>query len=133
MGINRSMPPATIIPELPYSNVREAVTWLCSAFGFRERLQIGNHRAQLQLGDGSLVVIQGSEPIPSYSVMVRVEDADSHYRTALTNGAQITSAPADFPYGERQYTAKDVAGHHWTFSQTIADVDPSTWGGRLFE
>ncbi len=37
--------------------------------------------------------------------------------------------PTDFPYGERQYTAEDPAGHQWTFSQTLADVAPEEWGG----
>jgi uncharacterized glyoxalase superfamily protein PhnB len=39
--------------------------------------------------------------------------------------------PTDFEYGERQYAAEDPAGHHWTFSQTLDDVDPATWGGTL--
>ena len=133
MSTNRSMPPATLIPELPYSDVREATDWLCRVFGFRERLRIGNHRAQLQFGDGSMVVIQGKEPISSYAVMVRVQDVDAHYESAAANGAQVTSTPADFPYGERQYTVRDIGGHHWTFSQTIADIDPGSWGGQLFE
>ena len=37
--------------------------------------------------------------------------------------------PADYPYGERQYTAADLDGNHWTFSETIADVAPEEWGG----
>jgi uncharacterized glyoxalase superfamily protein PhnB len=37
--------------------------------------------------------------------------------------------PTDFEYGERQYAAEDFAGHHWTFSQTLHDVEPETWGG----
>jgi uncharacterized glyoxalase superfamily protein PhnB len=37
--------------------------------------------------------------------------------------------PTDFPYGERQYGAEDLAGHHWTFSETLADVAPEDWGG----
>ena len=41
--------------------------------------------------------------------------------------------PIDFEYGERQYTADDPAGHQWTFSETLADVDPETWGGTLLE
>jgi hypothetical protein len=32
-------------------------------------------------------------------------------------------------YGERQYSAEDFAGHRWTFTQTIADIDPKDWGG----
>ena len=27
--------------------------------------------------------------------------------------------------------AEDPGGHHWTFSQSIADVDPAEWGGVL--
>jgi uncharacterized glyoxalase superfamily protein PhnB len=47
------------------------------------------------------------------------------------SGAKIIQEPSDFPYGERQYTVEDPGGHHWTFSQSIADVDPASWGGTL--
>jgi uncharacterized glyoxalase superfamily protein PhnB len=128
------MPPAVIIPELPYPDVREAVEWLCRTFGFTERLQIGNHRAQLSFGEGSLVVTQGrAGSNASFSVMVRVDEIDSHYEHAKESGARIISAPTDYPYGERQYTVEDSGGHRWTFSQTIADIDPKTWGGILFK
>jgi len=43
------------------------------------------------------------------------------------------SPPTDYPYGERQYSVEDIGGHLWTFSQTIADVDPNVWGGILFD
>lgn len=33
----------------------------------------------------------------------------------------------------RQYAATDPAGHRWSFSQSIADVDPSAWGGELVD
>jgi uncharacterized glyoxalase superfamily protein PhnB len=41
--------------------------------------------------------------------------------------------PVDYPYGERQYSAVDPGGHVWTFSESIADVDPASWGGELRE
>jgi uncharacterized glyoxalase superfamily protein PhnB len=128
------MPPAVIIPELPYPDVRAAVDWLCLTFGFTERLRIGNHRAQLSFGEGSLVVTQRNEGLnASSNVMVRVENIESHYRHTRESGARILSEPTDYPYGERQYTVEDPGGHHWTFSQTIADVDPKSWGGILLE
>jgi uncharacterized glyoxalase superfamily protein PhnB len=134
MNTNRSMPSSLIIPELPYPDVREAVDWLCRTFGFRERLRIGNHRAQLSFGEGSLVVTPRSEESNAvFSVMVRVEDVDAHYEQVKAFRAEIISPPTDYPYGERQYTVKDPGSHRWTFSQTIADVDPQTWGGILFE
>jgi len=133
MNTNRSMPPGVIIPEIPYADISEAAERLCRAFGFKKRLQIGNHRFQLSFGDGSIVVIEGREPRQSYSVMVHVADVNEHYERAASMGAQILNPPTDYPFGERQYTANDLGGHRWTFSQSIADVDPATWGGIVFE
>jgi uncharacterized glyoxalase superfamily protein PhnB len=44
---------------------------------------------------------------------------------------KILSPPADYPYGERQYSVEDLGGRRWTFSQSIADSDPASWGGEL--
>ena len=130
MTTNRSMPPGEIIPELPYDDVRSAAVWLCRAFGFKEQLRIGNHRCQLTLGKSSIVAIERKEPGISH-VLVHVENIDSHHAHAKESGARIINPPTDYPFGERQYTAADIGGHRWTFSQTIADVDPASWGGEL--
>ncbi len=128
------MPTSTIIPVLGYPDVRAAVDWLCGAFGFTERLRIGDHRAQLSFGDGNMVVAEG-KPVSAanHSIMVRVMDVDQHCERARKFGANILSAPTDFPYGERQYSVEDLGGHHWKFSQSITDVEPASWGGTLIE
>lgn len=126
------MPPCTVIPELVYDDVPQAIDWLCDTFGFTERWRAGDHRAQLCLGDGTIAVTEPrtSKALPGpRSVMVRIADADAHHGHARERGATIIREPQDFPYGERQYTAEDPAGHHWTFSQSIADVAPEEWGG----
>jgi uncharacterized glyoxalase superfamily protein PhnB len=133
---NRSVPAASVIPELAYDDVTEAAQWLCTAFGFTERLRISNHRVQLVFGDGALIVIERGEgtangDVTTHAVLVRVEDADRHHEQAVKHGARILRPPTDFPYGERQYNAEDIGGHFWTFSQSIADVDPASWGGEL--
>jgi uncharacterized glyoxalase superfamily protein PhnB len=139
MRPNRSIPAATVIPVLIYPDVREAVAWLCAAFGFVERVRIGeNHRAQLRCGDGGAVIVgdvRGDRRPPrpgevTHSVTVRVEDARAHCERARARGARILMEPTDFEYGERQYSAQDPAGHQWTFSETIADVAPEEWGGE---
>jgi uncharacterized glyoxalase superfamily protein PhnB len=122
---NRSMPPSAVIPVLSCPDVVESSAWLRRAFGFMERLAIGSHRIQLSYGSGSLVLVDGTDG-PA-TVMVRVEDADAHCARARAAGATILAEPADHPYGERQYTATDPVGHTWTFSETIADVDPADW------
>jgi uncharacterized glyoxalase superfamily protein PhnB len=137
MKANRSIPTPTVIPVLFYPDVREAVEWLGAAFGFVERLRIGeNHRAQLSFGDGAVIVadVRDDRRAPrhgevTHSVLVRVDDAREHYERARGHGARILMEPKDFEFGERQYAAADPAGHHWTFSETIADVAPEQWGG----
>ena len=102
---NRSAPSAAVAPILVYPDVREAVDWLVAAFGFVERVWIGeNHRAQLSFGDGGGLIV-------------------------AEHGAQILMEPTDFEYGERQYAAQDPAGHQWLFSQRLANVAPAEWGG----
>jgi len=122
-----------VIPVLAYADVVEATRWLRDAFGLRFRLRIGEHRAQLVYRDGAVVATQGDEPGGGHSLLVRVEDADAHHDRAAAQGARIVSPPTDYPYGERQYTAVDLGGHHWTFSQSLADVDPADWGGVLVD
>jgi uncharacterized glyoxalase superfamily protein PhnB len=95
------------------------------------RLRIGDHRAQLAIGDGAIVITteQKSSARSVASVMVRVDDVHRHSVTAIGHGARLISLPTDYPYGERQYTVEDIAGHRWTFSQTVSDSDPEEWGG----
>jgi uncharacterized glyoxalase superfamily protein PhnB len=122
------MPASTVIPVLAYEDVGEAVEWLCETFGFTQRWRAGNHRAQLAMGDGCIAVTEVGSGSPSANVMVRVAHVDAHYEHARGQGAQVTGPPTDHFYGERQYSAVDLGGHHWTFSQSIADVAPEDWG-----
>ena len=124
---------------LIYPDVREAVAWLGAAFGFGERVRIGeSHRSQLSVGDGAVILADvrttsdRREPGEvTHSVMVRVEDVSAHCEHARAQRREILMEPTDFEYGERQYTAADSAGHQWTFSETLDDVAPETWGGML--
>ena len=141
MVINRSAPRATVVPILVYEDVGKAIDWLCNTFGFRERLRAGVPggsvaHAQLEIGESAVMLgRQGAEfrpPRPnevSQYVTVHVDDVDKHFERARRCGARILKPPADTPVGERQYTAEDIGGHRWTFSQSIADVAPEEWGG----
>jgi uncharacterized glyoxalase superfamily protein PhnB len=136
---NRSIPTSTVVPVLIYPDVRDAVDWLGGAFGFVERLRIGeDHRSQLSVGDGAVIIgdVRHDRRPPrlgeiTHSVLVRIDDAAAHCERARAHGARITMEPTDFEYGERQYAAEDPAGHQWTFSETLADVAPDEWGGTL--
>jgi uncharacterized glyoxalase superfamily protein PhnB len=138
MHPNRSMPPCAVIPELAYPDVAAAIAWLAEVFEFRPRLLIGQHRAQLEIDQGALIVMQRlTDPGPdeqrigdvTHSVLVRIADVDAHYGRAVARGAIILHPLTDYPCGERQYTVRDPGGHVWTFSQSVADVSPESWGG----
>ena len=137
MATNRSAPLGPVIPELAYPDVGAAVDWLVEVLGFVERVRIGaGHRAQLTFGEGSLIVAGvGHGRVPpvaeqfSQAVMLRVDDVASLCERVRSNGGEVVREPCDFPYGERQCTVRDPAGHRWTLTQTLQDVAPEQWGG----
>ena len=142
MKRNRSVPPATVIPVLPYPDVRAAVDWLTTAFGFVERVRIGEgHRAQLSIGkDGAVIVADvGSDRRPpqdgvvTHEIKVRVEDVDASFHRARAAGARVLEPPVDRQYGERECTVADLAGHRWQFTQTLRDVAPEEYGCETVE
>jgi len=140
--VNRSAPQSTVVPVLIYEDVGKAIEWLCGAFGLTERLRVPGPggrvtHAQLSIGDGDVMIgasgAQFRPPRPNevnQYVLVRVGDVDRHFDHAKRLGARIVQPPANMPFGERVYTVEDLAGHRWTFSQSIADVAPEQWGAR---
>ena len=114
------------------------MAWLESAFGFGERVRIGDaHRAQLRVGsDGAVVVadVRGDQVAPSSGVVtqlvkVRVSDVDAAFGQARDAGARVLEEPRTHEYGERSCVVEDLAGHRWELTQTVRDVDPTEWGG----
>ena len=130
MRNNRSIPPCPVIPVLRYPDPGVAAEWLARVLGFTVRLRIANHRIQMRAGEGCFTIAAGNVP-PNGSVMVqvRIEDVRGHCERARAAGGKILSEPKDHEYGERQYGVEDFHGHVWDFTETIADVDPETWGG----
>jgi uncharacterized glyoxalase superfamily protein PhnB len=139
---NRSVPDASVVPVLVYPDVRTAVAWLTTTFGFAERVRVGeDHRAQMAIGsDGAVIVadVRGEQRPPqpgvvTHVVRVRVADVEAQYERARANGARVLESPTEREYGERDFTVEDLAGHRWQFSQTLRDVAPEEWGGQTVE
>ena len=77
--------------------------------------------------------LKPSRSIPSAAVVpVLVYRGCTHggHTARRAYGARILMEPTDYEYGERQSHAEDLAGHQWTFSETLADVAPEEWGGE---
>ena len=142
---NRSAPPGPVVPCLNYEDVPKAIEWLCGAFGFEERLRTPPepdgtiHHAQLAVGEGSVmlngvpVADRGKEGpnVLRQGPMVYVQDVDAHFERAKKFGARILKPPVTAAFGERQYSVEDLAGYHWAFSQSVADVNPEDWGAQV--
>jgi uncharacterized glyoxalase superfamily protein PhnB len=53
-------------------------------------------------------------------LVVHVEDVDAHFARARDAVALIDRVPDDQPYGQREYGARDLEGHHWWIATPTA-------------
>jgi len=145
---NRSAPPGAVVPGLCYEDTAAAIEWLTRVFGFEEDVRWGPPEmpsAQLTIGEGAIFVFGPRGPEEhgrtfraprgdelSHSVMVAVDDVDAHHRHAVGHGATVVNELRTWPrIGERQYSVLDLGGHSWTFTQSVADVDPHEWASHV--
>jgi uncharacterized glyoxalase superfamily protein PhnB len=140
---NRSVPSDTLLPHISYPDVAEAIAWLTKTFGFSEHYRYGEPDdptgAQMHLGNAWIMVNQAppGSATPAQlgygtqSLTVFLEDVDAHFQRAKSAGAHIVEDLHETEYGERQYGAEDLAGHHWLFSRHARDVSPDEWGATV--
>ncbi len=140
---NRSVPVDTVLPHVTYQNLPEAIAWLNRVFGFEEYYRYGAPAAggQIRAGRAVIQVRQARSPQQSpaqlgygtQSLTIFLDDIDGHYATAKAAGAKILEEPHETEYGEYQYAAEDLDGHHWLFSRHARDRSPEEWGAVMKE
>lgn len=120
----------TIFPILRYNDARAAIQWLCATFGFIELFSVPEsgpvvRHAQLELG-GNLIMLGSVRPdeglvspqssgLGTLALYVHVKNIDPHFEKARAAGAEIVSPPYETDFGSRDYHARDLEGHLWTF------------------
>jgi len=138
---NLSVPSDTLVGHVVYEDLPRAIEFLCRAFGFREHFRYGPpdapKGAQLLL-EGACIMVRtaragSSSPARcgcmTQSLTVFVEGIDAHYEHAkAADGVKIVEELHETEYGERQYGAVDLEGHHWLFAWHARDVAPQEWG-----
>jgi uncharacterized glyoxalase superfamily protein PhnB len=138
---NRSVPAEIVLPHISYHDVLEAGAWLSRVFGFREAFRYGNPASgmQMHLGD-AYIMIRNAKPgsltpaqlgYGTQSITVFVDNVDAHYANAMQEHATIVEELHETEYGERQYGAVDLDGHHWLFAKHARDVSPEEWGATV--
>ena len=118
----------TFYPIVSYRDAQAALDWLGEAFGFDKLFATPGPddtiaHAELSFGSGVVMVNTARAAgagSPDWrdaaqSVYVAVEDTEAHYERALAAGAEITRELEDTEYGSREYSARDLEGHHWHF------------------
>ncbi len=135
---NRSVPTDTMLAHVVYADVGKAVAWLEHAFGFQEQLRYGDGPSGAQMYAGRALIMvrrqRDGERTPreagfgTQSLTIFVDDVDGHCARAKAAGAKIVEEPHETAYGEYQYAAVDLDGHHWLFSRHAKDVAPEDWG-----
>jgi uncharacterized glyoxalase superfamily protein PhnB len=139
---NRSVPTDILLPHITYRDVHAAVAWLTRVFGFQEHYRYGSNPtsgAQMYLGKAYIMVNRPKNSTASpaqlgsatQSLTIFVENIEAHYDNAKSQGAQIVEELHETEYGEFQYAAIDLDGHHWLFSRHAKDVSPEHWGAAL--
>jgi uncharacterized glyoxalase superfamily protein PhnB len=122
---------ATMHPYARYEDAKAAVEWLEEAFGLERRMVVPSDdgavvHAELGLGgsvfmlgsaSGTDIGVQPAKRVGTATggVYVVIEDVDAHCERARAAGAEITREPEDTPYGSREYSARDLEGHPWSF------------------
>lgn len=135
---NRSVPVDTVLPHVNYQSLGEGIAWLARAFGFQELYRYGDGPSggQMWTGKAAIQVRQARNGQRSprqlgygtQSLTIFVDDVDAHYVRAKDAGAKILEEPHETEYGEYQYAAEDLDGHHWLFSRHEKDRSPEEWG-----
>ena len=136
---NRSVPTSTILAHLCYRDLAEACAWLTRVFGFTEHYRYGEPSgAQMHLGSAYIMVESPrgrTSPAQighgTQYLTIFIEDIEAHYAHTKTEGATIIEEPHETVYGEFQYAAEDLDGHHWLFSRHAKDLSPIDWGATL--
>jgi len=120
-----------VIPLRVYEDMEAAQRFLVDVFGFKQGRLIrdSNGRpfhAEVHTGDSVIwihrvdpehgLVSARSLPAQPGGIVVFVDDVDPHYHHAKSAGATIDSPPADQPYGQREYAARDPEGNLWYFA-----------------
>jgi uncharacterized glyoxalase superfamily protein PhnB len=117
---------ASFFPAMGFKDAPRAVAWLAEAFGFERHAVYedgggGIAHAELRFGNGIVMLGSKRPPDPAnpwtteQGVYVAVDDIEAHYARAKAAGAEIVRPLADTEYGSREYSARDLEGHLWSF------------------
>jgi PhnB protein len=137
-----------VTPYLTIDGAEAAIEFYEKVFGATERVRMGGPEgtighAELQIGDGLIML---SDPFPGMgirsakeiggtpvTISVYVEDVDSVFEAAISEGATEQRAVENQFYGDRTGQFEDPFGHRWSVATHVEDVPPDEMEKRAAE
>lgn len=116
-----------IFPVLQYKDARASIDWLIRAFGFEKQAEFAGPdgtivHAELAFGAGVIAISTATSPTPGnpwsdvrQGIYALVDNVDAHHDRSKGAGAEIVRPLQDMEYGSREYSARDLDGHLWSF------------------
>jgi len=136
----------SVTPYLIVKGAAKAIDFYKKAFGATELMRFPGPNntvmhAEIKIGDSPIMladeqdngpyrspVAVGGTPV---SLMVYVEDVDTVFNQAVSQGAKATRAVEDQFYGDRSGNLTDPFGHVWTISTHKEDVSSEEMQRRM--
>ena len=112
--------------SLPVSDVLAAVDYYTKKLGFRLGFTWGDppSMAGVILGKVQMFLEQGAPNPRGCTVYFVVGNADELFEFQRANGVDIVEAPADRPYGLRDYRIRDLHGYELGFGHQLFNAGP---------
>jgi PhnB protein len=145
----RAVPQAfhTVTASITCKDAARAIEFYKTAFGAVERLRMASpdgrvNHAELQIGDSiifmgdefpGMTVAPAQDSLPSASLYLYVEDADSVFNQAVSAGCQASMPVTTMFWGDRYGKVIDPFGHHWGISTHVEDVSQEEMDRRAAE
>ncbi len=116
------------IPILPTADGRRSLRFYCDVLGFTKDWE---HRfaekfplyVQVSRGPVSLHLSEHGDAGQSASLCIGVRDVDAVYAEFTGRGLEALGPPEDRDYGVRDFSFKDLDGHHLVFATRLDFFD----------
>lgn len=104
------------VAALPVADVSDAQAWYRDYLGFEIKWHHeGGRIGGVALGEAAVFLRAQDGDIQPNVLWIFCKDVDAVHADLVAHGAPITGPLDDTPWGLRQFTVTDLAGHHLHF------------------